>query len=109
MPYNEKLASRIELILEHIPGVEAKKMFGGVGFMLQGNMACGVHKDMLVVRVGPDAHDQVMQVKHTRVFDITGKPMSGWVMVEKPGFESDSDLKTWVNRGVKFALTLPPK
>lgn len=109
MPYDEQLASRIETILGDQPDLEAKKMFGGVGFMVHGNMACGVHKDMLVVRVGSDKHDEAMQNAHTRPFDITGKPMSGWVMVEAPGFESISDLETWVRLGLDFALSLPPK
>lgn len=109
MAYDETLASRIQDILSGQPSLDAKKMFGGVGYLVQGNMACGVHKDMLIVRVGPEAFDDTMQLPHTRPFDMTGRPMKGWIMVEPAGFESEADLKQWVQTGVDFALTLPPK
>ena len=109
MAYDEVLASCIQDVLSGEPGLVAKKMFGGVGYLVQGNMACGVHKDMLVVRVGPDAYDQSMGYPHTRPFDMTGKAMKGWIMVEPAGFASEEDLKVWVQSGLDFALTLPPK
>ena len=109
MAYDEALGGRIRAILLDQPGLVEKKMFGGVGFMVQGNMACGVHKDMLVVRVGPDAYEEKMKYPYTRPFDMTGRAMKGWVMVEPGGFESDTDLKEWVQSGLDFALTLPPK
>jgi len=109
MAYDEALAVRIQGVLDGQPGLEAKKMFGGLGYMVQGNMACGVHKDMLVVRVGPDAYDQSMGYPHTRPFDMTGRGMKGWVMVEPAGFASEKDLEVWVQSGLVFALTLHPK
>jgi TfoX/Sxy family transcriptional regulator of competence genes len=109
MAYDEGLGQRIREVLDEQPNLVEKKMFGGVGFMVQGNMACGVHKDMLIVRVGPDAYEETMQYPHTRPFDMTGRAMKGWVMVEPGGFESDEDLKDWVKQGLNFALTLPPK
>ena len=109
MAYDEKLAVRIRDALGDQPGLVEKKMFGGVGFMVQGNMACGVHKDMLIVRVGPEAYDETMKYPHTRPFDMTGKAMKGWVMVEPGGFASEAELKEWVAAGLNFALTLPPK
>jgi TfoX/Sxy family transcriptional regulator of competence genes len=109
MPYDEQLADRIQDILAGQPGLEAKKMFGGVGYLVQGNMACGVHKDMLIVRVGPDAFEESMEHPHTRPFDMTGRAMKGWVMVEPPGFSSEDDLKVWVQNGLDYALSLPPK
>lgn len=109
MAYNESLAQRIRVILYEMPGLVEKKMFGGVGFILHGNPACGVHKDALIVRVGPEKHQEALSRPHTWQFDITGKPMAGWVMVGAGGFESDKDLKAWVHQGVEFALTLPPK
>jgi hypothetical protein len=84
-------------------------MFGGVGFMIDGNMACGVHKDLLVVRVGPDAHQAAMAKPHTLPFDITGRAMNGWVMVSAEGCAEDKALAAWVTEGVDFALTLPAK
>ena len=109
MAYDEVLAGRIRNSLGDQLGLVEKKMFGGVGFMVQGNMACGVHKDMLIVRVGPEAYDETMKYPHTRPFDMTGRAMKGWVMVEPGGFASEAELKEWVAAGLNFALTLPPK
>lgn len=109
MAYDEELAARIEAILVGQPGLVSKKMFGGVAFLIQGNMACGVHKDMLMVRVGPDGYDQAMQEPYTRQFDMTGRPMKGWVTVDPVGIAKQVDLERWVKTGLDFALTLPPK
>lgn len=109
MPYDNNLADRIRTELIGLPGFSEKKMFGGVGFMLHGNMACGVNGNDMIVRVGPDRHEAALAKPHTRVFDMTGKPMSGWIIVESGGVEGDSDLQTWIDQGVAFARTLPPK
>jgi hypothetical protein len=109
MAYDEGLAERIREVLDESSGLVEKKMFGGVGFMIQGNMACGVHKDKLVVRVGPERHAQATGMPHTIPFDITGRPMKGWVMVVADGYESDDDLSAWVQQGVDFARSLPAK
>ena len=109
MAYDQGLEQRIREQLEEVPDVIGKKMFGGIGFMVQGNMACGVHKNNLIVRVGADQHDDALSQPHIRIFDITGRPMKGWVLVTPDGFQSDSDLKHWIERGVDFALSLPPK
>jgi hypothetical protein len=111
MAYDEGLAQRVQEVLDGmgLPGFEAKRMFGGVGYMVQGNMACGVHKESLIVRVGPDGYAEALSMPHTREFDITGRPMKGWVMVDADGYASDADLYDWVQRGVAFALKLEPK
>ena len=109
MAYDEGLAQRVRQELDEQPGLVEKKMFGGVGFMVQGNMACGVHKDRLIVRVGPERHQEAMARPDTVPFDITGRPMKGWVMVEPTGYESEEALREWVREGVEFALSLPPK
>jgi hypothetical protein len=108
MAYNEKLAQRIRSELEDIPFVE-KKMFGGVGFLVHGNMAVGVYKEDMIVRVNPDRHEKLLKKKHTRVFDITGRPMKGWLMVEPDGCKPAKQLSAWVKEGFEFALTLPAK
>ena len=108
MAYSEKLAERIWAELGEVPFVE-KKMFGGVGFLVHGNMACGVHRDNMIVRVDPDKHENLLKKKHTRVFDITGRPMKGWLMVEPDGCKTAKQVSAWVKEGVDFALTLPPK
>jgi hypothetical protein len=77
--------------------------------MLRGNMACGVNKDDLIVRVGPERYQEALADPHAKLFDLTGRPMTGWVAVTPPGYASDSDLRDWVGQGVAFALSLPPK
>jgi len=109
MAYNETLAQRMREALFDAPDLVEKKMFGGIGFMVRGNMACGVNKDDLIVRVGPDKYQEALDHPHTKVFDMTGRPMTGWIVVLSDGYTSDAELKDWVQQGVDFALTLPPK
>ncbi|MFH1809891.1 MAG: TfoX/Sxy family protein [Pseudomonadota bacterium] len=108
MAYDEGLAERIR---EHVDGFEPaeRKMFGGLSFLVAGNLACGVIKDELIVRVGPEHFGSALKKKHARAFDFTGRPMKGWVTVAPAGFEDDSDLASWVRMGLDFAATLPPK
>jgi len=108
MAFNEKLAERIRTGFQNTQYVE-KKMFGGVGFLIHGNMACGIHKNNLIVRVDPDKHERLLKKKHTRVFDITGRPMRGWLMVEPDGCKTSKQLNAWMKEGVDFARTLPAK
>ena len=108
MAYNIKVAERIRSELNGIPFIE-KKLFGGVGFLLNGNMACGVNKDDLIVRVDPEKHNALLKKPHVRPFDMTGRPMKGWLVVEADGFKTDKQLNTWIKEGVEFALRLPPK
>jgi hypothetical protein len=84
-------------------------MFGGIGYMLHGNMACGVNQDTLIVRVGPDRYEEALSRPHTKVFDMTGRPMRGWIVVTPEGIEEDDKLEQWIQQGVDFALSLPPK
>ena len=109
MAYDEGLAQRVRELLEEKPGYNEKKMFGGVCYLLNGNMACGILKEDLIVRIGPEKYENSLKSPHTRKFDVTGKTMKGWVMVSYEGHESDKDLFEWVQRGVNYALSLPPK
>jgi TfoX N-terminal domain len=109
MAYDEGLAQRIREIVGELPGLAEKKMFGGIAFMLHGNLACGVLKDELIVRVGPERYNKAITRPHTRPFDFSGRPMKGWLMMAVDGYESDRDLKRWVQQGVDFALSLPAK
>jgi len=84
-------------------------MFGGVAFMVNGHMCCGVVGDDLVVRTGPDAHDEVVSEPHARPMDFSGKPMKGFVYVSAPGYKTAAALKKWTQRGLDFVLSLPPK
>jgi TfoX/Sxy family transcriptional regulator of competence genes len=109
MAYSEGLAKRIRDALARRTGIEEKKMFGGVGFLLHGNMLVGVWKDSLIVRLGPDEGEEALKEPHVREFDITGRPMKGWVLVEPEGVEGDDQLAGWIRRAVKFVGRLPAK
>lgn len=109
MAYDQALAERVQKTIAGQTGWVAKEMFGGIGFMLHGNMACGVINDSLIVRVGPDEYESSLNEPNTRVFDMTGRPMRGWVVIDPPGLILESDLHTWVKRGINFTNTLPPK
>ena len=109
MAYDEGLTQRIRELISDCAGVEEKKMFGGVGFILRGNMACGVNKETLIIRVGPDYYQEALLKRHVSVFDLTGRAMTGWIAVQAPGYQKDSDLREWVDRGMAFTRTLPAK
>lgn len=109
MAYDEGLAQRVREEMSELSGYTEKKMFGGIGFMLRGNMASGVKGEDLIVRVGTEGYDDALAEPHTRPFDMTGRPMTGWVVVTAEGYESDEDLEKWVQRGVEYATSLPAK
>ena len=109
MAFNEALAERIRQQLARRKNVEEKKMFGGVGFLLNGNLLVGVWKESLVVRLGPDEGDEALMEPHVKEFDITGRPMKGWVLVAPEGIEDDKQLSTWIQRAVRFVGMLPAK
>ena len=109
MAYDKILVQRVREEMSDLPGYVEKKMFGGVGFMLHGNMACGVNGADLIVRVGAELYESALAEPHTKPFDMTGRPMKGWVFVIAEGCEADGILKAWVQRGVEYALSLPAK
>jgi TfoX/Sxy family transcriptional regulator of competence genes len=110
MAYDEDLANRVREQLAGEGGVTEKAMFGGLAFLLRGNMAVGLSSGgELMVRVGPNATDDALARPHTRLFDMTGRPMKGWILVAPEGMKTGRQLGTWVRRGVEFARTLPPK
>lgn len=113
MAYDEGLAQRIQEILEETKGLKSgvaeKKMFGGICYLTDGNMAFGIIKEYLIVRVGPDEYTKALEQPHTKVFDITGRVMKGWVMVSPEGYDADDDLGRWIARGIRYAASLPPK
>jgi TfoX/Sxy family transcriptional regulator of competence genes len=109
MPYSESLAERIRQALGRRKDIDEKKMFGGVGFLLKGNMLVGVWQTSLIARIGPDEYNDALKKAHVREFDITGRPMKGWVMVEPDGIEQDRHLTDWIERATKFVETLPGK
>jgi TfoX/Sxy family transcriptional regulator of competence genes len=110
MAYDEGLAARVRTLLDARSDVEDREMFGGIVFLVAGNMACGVMAEDLVVRAGRDAADDLLASEAgTRVFDMTGRPMRAWVVVAPEATADDGDLERWVRRGEEFAASLPPK
>jgi TfoX N-terminal domain len=109
MAFDEDLARRVRDRLAAESGVTEKAMFGGLAFLLDGNMAVGLSGDELMVRVGQEASDDALGRPHTRPFDMTGRPMKGWILVAPEGVASDAELAAWVDQGVGFARSLPAK
>ncbi len=106
MAYDEGLAERLAEILARRKGVTSKKMFGGLCYLLGGKMFVGIVKDTLMVRVGPAAYADALAQPHAREMDFTGKPMKGYVFVAPAGFDSERDLRAWVDRALAFVATL---
>jgi len=109
MAYDVDLANRIKSLIGNPKNLEEKKMFGGVGFLINGNLACGVNKNDMILRVAPEHYDALLRRANTRVFDLSGKPMKGWLVIEPAGMKTEAQLKTWITEGVEFAKSLPAK
>jgi TfoX/Sxy family transcriptional regulator of competence genes len=109
MAYSEELADRVRALLADRGEQREQKMFGGLCWMLDGNMACGVLGDDLIVRVGKEAGPEALKDPNARPFDFSGRPMSGAVFVAPDGTASDEDLASWVDAGAGYALSLPAK
>ena len=107
MAYSEDLAERVRSVIG--APFDERKMFGGLAFMVGGNMACGVLGDELMVRVGKDAFADALSRPHAREMDFTGRPMTGMVYVAAPGLKDKRSLTAWVKRGVDYASSLPRK
>jgi TfoX/Sxy family transcriptional regulator of competence genes len=109
MAFSEALAERVRHLLARRKHVEEKRMFGGVGFLLHGNLLVGVWKDSLIARLGHDEGEEALLEPHVKEFDITGRAMKGWVVVRPEGVQNDDELKGWLRRAVKFVGKLPAK
>jgi TfoX/Sxy family transcriptional regulator of competence genes len=109
MAYSESLAFRVRDVFAGRRGITEKKMFGGVGFMLYGNMCVGIWQTSLILRLGPEDAAAALQEDNVVEFDPTGRPMKGWVMVEAEGMETDRQLREWIERAVEFVENLPRK
>jgi TfoX/Sxy family transcriptional regulator of competence genes len=109
MAFDETLAGRIRDVLASKRGIDEKKMFGGIGFLLNGNMLVGVWKDSLIARIDPSEYDDALGQPHVREFNITGRAMKGWVLIDADGIEDDDPLADWIERAIKFVKTLPKK
>lgn len=106
MAYDEALADRVRRAIGPRSDVTEKKMFGGVAFLLDGKMFCGVASDDLMVRVGPDRHDEALARAHVRPMDFTGRPMKGYVFVSSAGCRTERAVKAWVDWSTAFVATV---
>ena len=109
MSYNTRLEEMIDAAAKRWQNREKKKMFGGVGYLLKGNMCFGIWKDFLIVRMDKEQGAQSLTERNVQPFDITGRPMAGWIMVTEAGWKTDKGLARWMGIGKKFALSLPEK
>jgi hypothetical protein len=109
MAYDPGLAHRVREVLGQRAGVTERRMFGGLAFLLNGNMFVGIVGSTLMARVGADRHRDALAVAHVREMDFTGRPMKGYVFIDPPGLAEDRDLAAWVSWCAGFAATLPVK
>jgi len=109
MAFDENLAARIRKGLARRKDIEEMKMFGGLCFLLDGNMLVGVWKDSMIVRLGAEQGEEALMESHVKEFDITGKPMKNWIMVAPEGVRDSEQVKGWIQRAVKFVGKLPAK
>jgi TfoX/Sxy family transcriptional regulator of competence genes len=107
--YDQDLEARIEPILSGWKRIDRKHMFGGIGYLIDGNMFAGLLREFLILRLGEERSAAALDLPQVKPFDITGRPMKGWVMVAPEGFGSDEELEDWLRRARDFAATLPPK
>lgn len=109
MAYSEAVAARLREVLERRRGITERKMFGGLAFLHNGNMCCGVIGRNVVLRLGKDGAERALQERHTAEMDFTGVPLSSMIYLRPAGYKTDDDLKRWVGRAIRFTKTLPPK
>lgn len=109
MAFSTSLAARVRQTLGHDRPLAEKRMFGGLGFLLRGNLLVAIWGTSLIVRVGALRAAEFMQDPFTRPFDVTGKPMKGWIVVDAEGLDTDVELAAWIERAREFVDTLPPK
>jgi TfoX/Sxy family transcriptional regulator of competence genes len=109
MGYDEGTAQRLRDVIGTAPGLSERHMFGGISFLIDGNMCCGVIDHDLVVRVGPEHYDMALTEPYARAMDFTGRPLRGFVYIAPDGFSDESDLEQWIARAARFVRTLPAK
>ncbi len=109
MAYDEQLAKRLSKLIAKRNGFHEQKMFGGIGFLLHGNMCFGIWKDNLILRLGEGQAQNALKKKNIKPFDITGRAMKGWVMVKPEGIKSEESLKQWIGQAIDFVTQLPCK
>jgi hypothetical protein len=108
MAYNQELAVRVRQLLQGQPGLEERKMFGGLTFMVMGHMCCGVHEEDLMVRIGSDGYEDALAEPGARLMDFTGRPLRGFLFIGPEGYGTAEGMRRWLDRAASFALSQPP-
>ena len=109
MAYDITLAKRVVALLRPRKHITQKKMFGGVCFLVNGNMCCGVERNKLVVRVGAEPYEQLLRKRHVRPMDFTGRPLRGFIYVMPEGLRGQETLRRWLEYALRYAGSLPAK
>lgn len=110
MAYNERYAEQVKkILLKKNVDFEEKKMFGGIAFMIDGKMTCGITKDDLMVRIIESEYEKALKDKNVRKMDFTGKPLKGFLYVDKSVFKDDKTLEKWINFGIEYVKSLKEK
>jgi len=109
MAFDEQIAQRVRDVLSKECVANERRMFGGLAFLVGGHMCCGIVGQDLVVRVGPNEHEKALSQPHVRAMDFTGRPMKGFVYLSPPGYRSQTDLRKWIRKGLRFVSSRPPK
>ena len=109
MGYNLDLEDRIDRLAEQLGEVAKKKMFGGVGYLINGNICFGIHKESLIIRVSPERAEDLLKSEYVTPFDITGRPMKGWLLVSPDGVETEEQLTDMLKLGTDYVRTLAKK
>lgn len=109
MSYNQDLEYRIDQLIPEFGEITKKKMFGGIGYMMKGNMCFGIHKEYLILRTSIEKAGELLKEEYTKPFDITGRPMKGWIMVSSDYIETADKLLGFLETGINFVTSLPPK
>jgi hypothetical protein len=109
MPFDERLAKRVRRLLRGEHSLKEKKVFGGLAFMVNDHICCGIVGEDLVVRTGPDSYHGALSQPHARPMDFTGRPLRGFVYVGPRGYHSTSMLRSWIQQGLRFVQSLSPK
>jgi hypothetical protein len=109
MAYNQDIEDRIDRLVDRLGDITKKKMFGGIGYLFHGNMCFGIHKESMVLRVSPDKAEELMKNEYITAFDITGRPMKGWVLVSPDFVETEEQLMEMLKLGFQYTKTLPGK
>ena len=110
MPFNEKIADKIRQALINVKNLTEKKMFGGIAFMVNDKMCVGVDKDAIMLRCEPEMTEELLAKKGARQFDLTGKPMKGWLLIDEEGTKSKKDFDFWISTAIEAnKKATPPK